>query len=107
MDNINGRINQQANCTLEAVTYAISNIGTQANKTFLFRIKELVALIEEGNYSNFLELKGIIANNIPESPSSGNNIFMMDVQGCGLGLPLQTFLDELMIMVEDSVGQEN
>jgi hypothetical protein len=107
MDNINGKINAQANCTLEAVTYAISNIGTQTNKTFLLRIKELVSLIEEGDYGNFLELKRIVASNIPDSPSSGNNIFMMDVQGCGLGLPLQTFLDELMILVEDSIGQEN
>jgi hypothetical protein len=103
MDKIDGRINAQANCTLEAVAYAITNIGLQTNKSLLFRIKEIVAAIKEGDYNNLSELKGIVINNIPESPSSSNNIFMMNAQGCGLDLPLQMFLDELTIMVGESL----
>jgi hypothetical protein len=103
MDKIDGRINGQANCTLEAVGYAISNVGIQTNKPLLFRIKEIVAGIEEGNYDNLDELKGIIVDSIPENPNSGNNIFMMDAQGCGLELPLQMFLEELIIMVEEAL----
>ena len=105
--NLENKINEKANYALEAIENAINEQDQQVNRYLLPRIKEIVLEIGGGNYINLHELKGIVISNTPEGSGPDNDIFLLDVKGGNIQIPLQIFLGNLITQVEEYQQTEN
>lgn len=100
------KITNQASITLMALENIKPKVVHQVNRHHLLRINEIVKEIENGNFTNVQELKGIVVNNTPESSDHDNDIFSINAKAGGGEQDLGNFLWDLIRLVEKYADKE-
>ena len=100
---MNDDIVSKSDVLLAAIEYADSHKANQQNASKLEIAAKLTSAIKGGNMEEKHDLKGLF---IPKIDGAGpdNDISLMDVVVDNKSLPLQKFIDDLVLAVEEAQG---